>query len=205
VDKDAAAAAIRAFLRALGHDPDDESLRETGMRVALLYADELLDGHGKDLDSLFEDAIPCGRSTPLVIVRRLSTHVVCPHHLTIGSGFADIAYLPRDRVLGLGNVAQIVDALCHRLVLQEDACQAVARAFVERLDAHGAMCRLDLQHACLTHHGEKKRSARVTTIAAAGSCEDAGPDRAFVFAGLIAAVPPRPAAKKIRSRRRSAL
>ena len=198
---EAAAAAIEAFLRALGHEPEsDPALRGTGARVASLFADELLDGHGKDVGAFFEDAIACGRSTPLVIVRRLATHVVCPHHLTIGSGFADVAYLPRDRVLGLGSVAQVVDALCHRLVLQEDACQAIARAFVDRLDAHGAMCRLELRHGCLVHHGEKKRASLVTTIASAGTCEDAGPDRAFVFAGMIASRPTRPQRAKTRTK-----
>jgi GTP cyclohydrolase I len=193
MDLPAAAAAIDAFLRALGHDVDsDPALRGTGARVASLYADELLDGHRIDVGALFDDAIPAGRSTPLVIVRRLATHVVCPHHLTIGSGYADVAYLPRDRVLGLGNVAQIVDAFCHRLVLQEDACQSIARAFVDRLDAHGALCRLELRHGCLVHHGEKKRGSLVTTIASAGSCDEAGPDRAFLLGALVAGVP-RPA------------
>jgi GTP cyclohydrolase IA len=206
MDRGAAAAAIDTFLRALGHDPDsDAALTGTGSRVASLWADELLDGHGKDVDALFADAIPAGRSTPLVIVRRLATHVVCPHHLTLGSGWADVAYLPRDRVLGLGAVAQIVDAFCHRLVLQEDACQAIARAFVDRLDAHGALCRLELRHGCLTHHGEKKRGSLVTTIASAGSCDEPGPDRAFLLGALIAGVPTdrrgtKPRAKGDRSR-----
>ncbi|MEO7094157.1 MAG: GTP cyclohydrolase I [Polyangiales bacterium] len=201
MDPQAAAAAIDAFLRALGHDPDsDAALRGTGSRVAALFADELLDGHGKDVNALFADAIPAGRSTPLVVVRRLATHVVCPHHLTLGSGWADVAYLPRDRVLGLGTVAQIVDAHCHRLVLQEDACQAIARAFVDRLDAHAAMCRLELRHGCLTHHGEKKRGSLVTTIACAGTCEDVGPDRAFMLGALIAGTPTATRRKRPRTR-----
>ena len=194
MDRDAAAAAIDAFLRALGHDPDaDRELRGTGARVADLFGGELLDGYRQDLGALFDEAMPAGRGAPLVIVRRLATHVVCPHHLTIGQGFADVAYLPNDRVLGLGAVAEVVDALCHRLVLQETACRAIADAFVDRLRAHGAVCRLELRHGCLTHHGPKKRSSLVTTIAAAGSCEDNGPDRGYVLTALIAGAPrPRP-------------
>src|SRR5262249_34878858 len=124
-----------------------------------------------------------GGRQPIVVVKGIATHVVCPHHLTIGAGHADVAYLPRDRVLGFGDVARVVDALCHRLVLQEDATRAVANAFVDRIDARGAACAMKLRHGCLAHHAPKKRGASVTTIALAGSCEE-GDDRALALAAL---------------------
>jgi len=179
-----AAAAIDAFLRALGHDPDrDAQLRGTGARVASLFADELLDGYATPVDTLFAQAIPASRGQPMVVVRGLATHVVCPHHLTIGAGHADVAYLPRDRVLGLGDVARLVDAFAHRLALQEDVTKSIAHAFVDGIDARGAVCAMRLRHGCLAHHAEKKRGASVTTIALAGSCEE-GEDRALALAAL---------------------
>ncbi|GAC1376200.1 MAG: GTP cyclohydrolase I [Polyangiales bacterium] len=190
-DQAAAAAAIDAFRRARGHDPAREpALRGTGARVAALYRDELLDGTRADLDALFADAIPCAAGAQVVAVRGLATHVVCPHHLTIGAGRADVAYLPGDRVLGLGAVARVVDAFAHRLALQEDVGRDVARAVVDRLGARGAACVLRLRHGCLAHHDVKQRGASVTTIALAGSCAD-GPDRALVLEALRAEAAPR--------------
>lgn len=185
MDRTAAASAIEAFLRAIGHPVDsDPELAGTGARVASLWVDELLDGYIVDLGALFDDAMPAREGAPLVTIERLTTHVVCPHHLTIGKGLATVLYLPGDRVAGLGAVARLVDACTHRLVLQEDAGQHVAGALVERLGARGAACVLKMRHGCLEHHGEKKRGARVRTISLAGTFALEGPDRALALAAI---------------------
>lgn len=186
MDRQAAAAAIDAFLRALGHDTDP-ALVGTGARVASLYADELLDGYRLEPKVILGEGI-VATSSPLVILERLSTHVVCPHHLTIGRGYASVIYQPRDRVVGLGAIAQLVDACTHRLVLQEDAGADVANALCRHLPARGAACVLSLRHGCLEHHGEKKTGALVRTIAMAGSFLDDTSDRSLALAA-IATIP----------------
>lgn len=187
MDRAAAAAAIEAFLRALGH-PVEGELVGTGERVASLYADELLDGYRLDPAAVLRDTIAVPEGAPLVLVERLTTHVVCPHHLTIGAGHAAVAFLPSDRVVGLGALAQLVDACTHRLVLQETAGERIARALVDHLRARGAACVLSIRHGCLEHHGEKKRGARVRTISLAGTF--AGEDRALALAALGNATAP---------------
>ncbi len=184
MDRAAAAAAIEAFLRALGH-PVEGELTGTGARVAALYADELLDGYKLDAAQILGEPIPAA-STPLVTIERLQTHVVCPHHLTIGRGVASVLYQPSDRVVGLGAIAQLVDACTHRLILQEDAGELVARALVDHLGARGAACILAMRHDCLEHHGEKKRGARVRTISLAGSFTTEGTDRSLALAAIAA-------------------
>jgi GTP cyclohydrolase I len=187
MDRAAAAAAIEAFLRAIGHPIEsDPELAGTGQRVADLYLDELLDGERIDVAALFADAMPARVGAPLVSIDRLTTHVVCPHHLTIGQGFASVMYLPGQRVAGLGAIAQLVSACTHRLVLQEDAGEQVARALVEHLGARGAGCVLSMRHGCLEHHGEKKHGARVRTLSFAGSFAHDGPDRALALAAIAA-------------------
>jgi GTP cyclohydrolase I len=182
MDRVAAAAAIEAFLRALGH-PIEGELAGTGARVAALFADELLEGHRNDLANVLADPIPAP-SSPLVAVERLRTHLVCPHHLTIARGTASVLYQPSDRVVGLGAIAQLVDACTHRLILQEDAGELVARALIDHLGARGAACTLAMRHDCLELHGEKARGAKVRTIAFAGSFLVEGPDRSLALAAL---------------------
>jgi len=182
MDARAAAAAIEAFLRALGH-PIEGELAGTGARVASLYADELLDGYRVDVAKVLGEPIAAA-AAPLVTIERLRTHVVCPHHLTLGRGAATVLYQPSDRVVGLGAIAQLVDACTHRLILQEEAGELVARALVEHLGARGAACILTLRHDCLEHHGEKKRGARVRTISLAGSFDEEGPDRDLALAAI---------------------
>jgi GTP cyclohydrolase I len=169
-DRAAAARAIDDFLRALGHDPAGEPhLRGTGARVAELWLDELLDGERLDPKGVLGKPMPAGPDAPMVVIERLATHVVCPHHLTVGQGFASVAYLPGANVAGLGAVASLVDACAHRLALQEDVGRDVARALVDHLGARGAACRLSLRHGCLELHGAKKRGAKVVTLAVAGA------------------------------------
>lgn len=188
MQRDRAAAAIEAFLAALGHPVEsDPELAGTGARVAALFLDELLDGDRIDLATLFADAMPAKGSSPLVCIDGLTTHVVCPHHLTVGDGVASVMYLPGARVAGLGAIAQLVDACTHRLVLQEDAGEHVARALVEHLGAKGAACVLDLRHGCLEHHGEKKRGSRVRTVSLSGSFACDGADRALALAAIAGA------------------
>lgn len=182
MDREAAAAAIEAFLRALGH-PVEGHLAGTGGRVTALFADELLDGYRLDPAALLSGAMEA-KSSPLVVVEHLSTHLVCPHHLTIGRGYASVLYQPHDRVAGLGAIAQLVDACTHKLILQEDAGDDVARALCQHLNARGAACVLTVRHGCLEHHGEKKRGAVVRTIAMAGSFLEDSPDRALAIAAL---------------------
>jgi GTP cyclohydrolase I len=188
VDRAAAARAIADFLRALGHDPEREPhLRGTGHRVAELWADELLAGERVEIASIFDGAMEAEPGAPMVVIDRLATHVVCPHHLTVGRGFASVAYLPGARLAGLGAIAALVDACAARLALQEDVGRDVARALVDRLGARGAACTLQLRHGCLELHGPKKRGARVVTLSTAGSFDHEGPERAAAVAALFGA------------------
>ncbi len=202
-DRVAVARAVEALLRAFGHDPEREPhLRGTGARVADLWIDELLAGERVDLAGLFAGAMECPPDAPLVVLERLATHVVCPHHLTVAQGFASVAYLPGGRLAGLGAIAALVDACAHRLALQEDVGRDVARALVEHLGARGAACRLELRHGCLELQGPKKRGARVVTIATAGGLDDDPLARALLasaFGGEAAA----PARARARPKKRS--
>lgn len=204
-DRVAVARAVEALLRALGHDPEREPhLRGTGARVADLWVDELLAGERVSIGALFAGAMECPPDAPLVVVERLATHVVCPHHLTVAQGFATVAYLPGGRVAGLGAIASLVDACANRLALQEDVGRDVARALVEHLGARGAACRLELRHGCLELQGPKKRGARVVTLATAGAFAD-DPSAAGLLASAFggapsAAEPARPATKPKKKR-----
>jgi len=107
VDREGARMAVRAFLRALGHDPADHpELADTPARVTDAFADELLAGYEIDLGDLIvngSEPIPEGpNQAGLVVVRDLAVASVCPHHLTTSLGRAAVCYLPGQRLLGLG-------------------------------------------------------------------------------------------------------
>ncbi len=182
MDRDAAARAIEAFLRALGHDPEREpELAGTGARVAAAYADDLLAGYGVDVDTLLSQNVLAGRSD-LVVVRDLPVTTMCPHHLLPSTGLATVAFLPEEHLVGVGAVARVVDAFARRLALQEQVGENVVAALQKHLAPRWAGCRLVMSHACMTARGERAHGSRVETVALAGG--DVEESTAFLALGV---------------------
>ena len=177
VDREGARVALGAFLRALGHDPTDQpELADTPARVTDAFADELLAGYDVDVGDLIVDGsepILEGPDRPgLVVVRDLGVASVCPHHLTTSLGWAAVGYLPGARLLGLGTLAKLVEALSRRLTFQEAIGARVVEALMGHGQARGAFCRLAMTHGCLCARGARQPGATVHTSATAGALAD---------------------------------
>lgn len=183
MQREAAARAIEAFLRALGRDPAREpELAGTGERVARAWAEELLAGYAVDVDALLAENVLAGTSE-LVVVRDLPVATTCPHHLLPSTGTATVAFAPGDRLVGVGAVARLVDAFARRLALQEQIGEQVVGALEKHLRPRWAACRIVLSHACMTARGERTHGARVETLATRGPGHDLAVIHAAVGVG----------------------
>jgi GTP cyclohydrolase I len=172
MDREAAARAIDAFLRALGRDPEHEpELAGTGERVARAWADELLEGYAVDIDVLLAENVLFG-TTELVVVRGIPVATMCPHHLMPSTGDAVVAFAPRDRLIGVGAVARLIDAFGRRLALQEQLGEQVVAALEKHLAPRWSACRIVLGHTCMTARGTRTHAARVETLALRGAEAD---------------------------------
>jgi len=136
-----------------------EALSLTPRRVTEAWLGDLLDGYGRDPAVILADAIP-SRERDLVAVTGIDFHSICPHHLLPSRGVAHVAYVPSDRIAGFGQIVQLVDALAHRYVLQEDLARGVADALMRHLGARGAACILDAEQLCMTVRGGRRPHAR---------------------------------------------
>ncbi|HEU4381884.1 MAG TPA: GTP cyclohydrolase I FolE [Anaeromyxobacteraceae bacterium] len=179
----AAARAVDRFLEAVGVPPAVRARADvagTPARVAEAFLNDLLDGYRRDPAQVLAEWMPAA-SGDLVAVTGIDFHAVCPHHLLPYRGVAHVAYLPGRRVVGFGQVARLVDALAHRLVIEEDLARQVAEALVRHLKARGAACALDAEQLCLTVRGERRRGARAHVQCFAGSMRrDARLQRRFL-------------------------
>jgi GTP cyclohydrolase I len=165
VNRAAAAAAIDAFLEALGrNDPD---IAGTGARVADMFADELCAGYAVDTKKLLEDAIITNPTATLVAVRDIPVVTTCPHHLLPSIGRATVAF-KSSRLLGLGTIAQLVDAHARRLALQERIGEDIVDDLASVLAPEWVGCRLVLAHGCMIARGERAFETRAETIALRG-------------------------------------
>jgi GTP cyclohydrolase I len=164
------AAAIGDFLRAAGL-PLSGDLGATPRRVASLWADELLDGYAIDPRAVLGSLHP-SPNAGAICVTGVEFQSACPHHLLPYRGLCHLGYLPRGgvnaRVAGFSRLAALVDALSHRLVLQEALCADIAAALLAATGARSAGCILEAEQACLSCRDGRKARARTQTSAYLG-------------------------------------
>ena len=170
-DLDGMRRAVAQFLAAAGHPHgEDPLLAETPDLVARAWAGEFLDGDGRDpLDALGE-GIPVTRGEAAALVALDAVHFVgvCPHHLLPYRGTARIAYTPGTKLAGFGAIVQLIDALAHRLVLQEVLAQRIADALRAGLSAEAVFVRLEAAQSCLALRGENRPGAQAICEAFSG-------------------------------------
>jgi GTP cyclohydrolase IA len=162
------ARAVEAFLRASGVDLSDPNLRDTPRRVSQAWIEDFLDGYARDPAEVLGKTYPApaGSEGELVVLTDLTFHSMCPHHLLPYTGRAHIAYMPSQRVVGFGRIAELLNCFAHRLVLQENLARLVVQALAEHLGSAGTACVLEAEQACLRLRGHSQQR-RATTHAEA--------------------------------------
>jgi GTP cyclohydrolase I len=163
VDVAAAQRAVADLLVALGYDPADPHLAETPERVAKAY-DELLSPVGVDPTTFPNDE----GYDELVVVRDIPFHSLCEHHLLPFVGKAHLAYLPRDRILGLSKMARVVEHFSRRLQVQERMTQQIAGWLEEQLAPRGVGVVLEAEHMCMRLRGVRAPGTMTVTSALRG-------------------------------------
>jgi GTP cyclohydrolase I len=183
----AAQGAVARFLDALGIPAavrGSADLADTPRRVAEAWLEDLVDGYRRDPAEILAGGLP-SEGRDLVAVTGIDYHSICPHHLLPSRGLAHVAYVPGGKVVGFGQLVKLVDALAHRLVLEEDLARQIADALVRHLGARGAACVLDAEQLCMTVRGAKRTGARAHAEAWAGALAKDGAARRR-FEALVA-------------------
>jgi len=155
--------AFRTILSWLGEDPKREGLLETPKRVMKAYK-EYFAGYKVDpnkiLDKTFGDV---DGYDDMVIQKNISIQSHCEHHMAPIIGKAHVAYIPKERVVGLSKLARVVEVFSKRLQTQERLTMQVAKTLMESLDAKGVAVTIDSTHQCMTMRGIKKEQASTVT------------------------------------------
>jgi len=177
VDVRAAEEAARAFLLALGIDPDTPDLARTPRRFAAAYAELLAPGSFE-----FTTFDNVEGYDEMVIVRDVPVQSVCEHHLLPFVGTAHVAYLPADRVVGLSKIPRLVDHLARRLQTQERLTVQIADALVTHVQPQGVGVVIEAAHSCMTLRGARAETATTQTSALRGLLREDARSRAEFFA-----------------------
>ena len=155
--------AFKTILAWMGEDPNREGLLETPKRVVKAFK-EYFKGYNENpnqiLDKTFGDV---DGYDDMVIQKNISVQSHCEHHMAPIIGKAHVAYIPKDRVVGLSKLARVVEVFSKRLQTQERLTMQIANTLMESLDAKGVAVTIDSTHQCMTMRGIKKEQASTVT------------------------------------------
>jgi GTP cyclohydrolase I len=153
--------AVASFVEALGY-PLKGELKNTPERVASLWTEHLLWGASYDIESVFKNLSKTHSHDPVAVVD-MGIHMVCPHHLTVATGVAHIAYIPNMHVCGFGSLSQLAKACTARIVLQEDATAMMADVLNRFVQPLAVVACIEAQHPCHTLLHPRSHQARCIT------------------------------------------
>ena len=164
--------AFKIILAWMGEDPNREGLLETPKRVVKAFK-EYFKGYNEDpnqiLDKTFGDV---DGYDDMVIQKNISVQSHCEHHMAPIIGKAHVAYIPKDRVVGLSKLARVVEVFSKRLQTQERLTMQIANTLMQSLDAKGVAVTIDSTHQCMTMRGIKKEQATTVTNYYLGQFKD---------------------------------
>ena len=162
------AAHMKDVLEMLGEDASREGLVRTPERYekALRF---ITSGYHTNLEEIVNGALFHVECDEMVILKDIEFFSTCEHHVLPFFGKMHVAYLPKDKVIGLSKIPRIVDMFARRLQLQERLTQQVAEAISDVISPRGVGVLCEAQHFCMMMRGVEKQHSGTVTSAMLGS------------------------------------
>jgi len=155
--------AFKKILKWIGEDPDREGLVETPKRLVKAFK-QYFGGYDVDAISLLSKTFGDVEGyDDMVIQKNISLQSHCEHHMAPIIGVVHVAYIPKNKVVGLSKLARLVEVYAKRLQTQERLTKQIATTLMEALDAKGVAVSVDAAHQCMTMRGIKKEQATTVT------------------------------------------
>jgi GTP cyclohydrolase I len=162
----AATEAVSTILCFIGEDPSRDGLADTPERVLRAWR-EMTSGYGDDpaeiLARTFDET-----SYEMVVLRNISFHSTCEHHLLPFYGEVSVGYLP-GKVVGISKLARLVDCFARRLQIQERLTRQIAESIQEHLEACGVGVIVRAHHLCMGCRGVRQQNTEMVTSSMLGT------------------------------------
>jgi len=152
------------IMEVLGLDLSDDSLIETPKRVAKMYVNEIFWGLDYEAFPKCTTVDNKMKYNEMVCERNINVQSNCEHHFVIIDGLATVAYVPKDKVLGLSKINRIVEYFSKRPQIQERLTEQIFHTLQFILDTEDVAVMIDAQHYCVKSRGvEDTGSSTVTS------------------------------------------
>ena len=159
---------MKEVIETLGLDLEDDSLAETPHRIAKMYVREVFSG----LDyrnfprlSVIDNKMGADE---MVRIREIDLTSTCEHHFVTIDGRARVAYIPKDRIIGLSKINRIVRFFAQRPQVQERLTRQILVALQALLDTDDVAVSIEATHYCVKSRGVMDTNSETCTTALGG-------------------------------------
>jgi GTP cyclohydrolase IA len=159
---------IKQLIALVGEDPNRSGLLRTPQRVSDSYA-FLTSGYKMNIADEIGDAIFDSEGDEMVIVKDIEIYSLCEHHLLPFYGLCHIAYLPKDKIIGLSKLSRIVNVFARRFQIQERLTHQIAKSIQDVLEPFGVGVVVQARHLCMMMRGVEKQRADTLTSCMLGT------------------------------------
>jgi len=156
------------IMKTLGLDLTDDSLIDTPKRVAKMYVNEIF--WGLDYEAFPKCTTVNNKMhyNEMVVERNVNVQSNCEHHFVVIDGLATVAYVPKQRVLGLSKINRIVEYFSKRPQIQERLTEQIFHTLQFILDTEDVAVLIDAQHYCVKSRGVEDTGSSTVTVRLGG-------------------------------------
>ena len=168
------------IMKEMGLDWTDDSLSGTPYRVANMYVKELFYGlnpANKPKLSTFENKYGYKK---MLVEQNITIDSACEHHFLPIIGHAHVAYVPKDKVIGLSKINRLVDYYARRPQVQERLVLQILNDLQHVLDTKDVIVSVTAKHLCVSSRGIKDQSSFTTTLEYGGCFSESATRNEFL-------------------------
>jgi GTP cyclohydrolase I len=169
ISREQAESAVRTLIEWAGDDPEREGMLDTPKRVANAYKDWFSGYDDDPTEFLNRTFAEVEDYDEMVTLRGINFESHCEHHIALITGKAYVAYLPKNRVVGISKLARVVDTYARRFQVQEKMTAQIANSIEDVLQPKGVGVVIVARHACMTTRGVHKSGVDMVTSTMTGS------------------------------------
>ncbi len=159
---------FHSIMQTLGLDLSDDSLIETPKRVAKMYVNEIFWGLDYDAFPKCTTVDNKMKYNEMVVERNVNVQSNCEHHFVIIDGLATVAYVPKQKVLGLSKINRIVEYFSKRPQIQERLTEQIFHTLQFILETDDVAVLIDAQHYCVKSRGVEDTGSSTVTVRLGG-------------------------------------